>query len=162
MEGKDAKDIMRELDKLRDANGTAQSGTDEYQRREADALVARRSSLLSGARRLRRALAGIGVAAMNSPEASTIEPAPEPEGSDPKEVFAFYGRCAYFSQVFEQGLVNLSVALHARGLTKVTRHDFESAWENAGRKTLGQLLTDIRKKLDVSADMEKGLDRRAP
>ena len=62
-------------------------------------------------------------------------PVPEPEGTDAREVFAFFGLCAYRAQVLEQGVVNLVTVLHARGLTRVTRQAIENAFDTAERKT---------------------------
>jgi hypothetical protein len=82
---------------------------------------------------------------------------PHPEGSDPKEVFAFFGLCSYCLQVLEQGLINLAVALRIRGLTRLTDRDFVVLFEEMGRKTLGQLIGDVRRQIDVSSDLEDTL-----
>jgi hypothetical protein len=80
---------------------------------------------------------------------------PEPEGSDAKEVFAFFGLCSYSAQVLERGLVNLAVGLRAQGLTRLTAEDFDSLFEKTGKKSLGQLITDIRPHLDITPELEK-------
>jgi len=82
---------------------------------------------------------------------------PEPEGSDAKEVFAFFGLCSYSAQVLEQGLVNLAVGLRALGLSQLTEEDFDSLFEKMGRKTLGQLIADVRPYVKVSAELEQAI-----
>jgi hypothetical protein len=84
---------------------------------------------------------------------------PEPEGSDAKEVYAFFGLCAYFAQVLERGLINLAVILNARGITSVTRRAVEDAFDRAEHRTLGQLIADVRRKVDVPPDLESALNR---
>lgn len=84
---------------------------------------------------------------------------PEPETNDEKEVFAFFGLCSYSAQVLEGGLINLAVILHARGLSAVTREAVEQAFDRAERQTLGQLIADVRRKVDVPLDIESALNR---
>lgn len=79
---------------------------------------------------------------------------PEPEGSNVKEVFAFFGLCSYSFQVLEQGLVNLAVGLKALGLTKLTKKDLNSLFERTMRKTLGQLIADVRPHVNISKELE--------
>lgn len=87
----------------------------------------------------------------NSPEV------PEPEDSDPKEVYAFFGLCAFHAQVLEQGLINLVVGLKTRGLTQITEVDIIKAFDRMQRKTLGILLNDIRKRIDVPREIDDAL-----
>lgn len=82
---------------------------------------------------------------------------PEPEGSEAKEVFAFFGLCSYSAQVLERGLVNLAVALRALGLTRLTKEDFDSLFEKMEKKTLGQLIADVRPYVNVSAELEQAI-----
>jgi len=82
---------------------------------------------------------------------------PEPEGSDAKEVFAFFGLCSYSAQVLEQGLVNLAVGLRAQGLTQLAEEGFDSLFEKMGKKTLGQLMADVRPYVKVSAELEQAI-----
>jgi hypothetical protein len=84
-------------------------------------------------------------------------PIPEPEGTDPKEVFAFFGLCAYYGQVLERGLVNLATILHARGLTRVTRQDVLDAFDREERKTMGTLIKDLKSKVTVPSSLEAKL-----
>lgn len=82
---------------------------------------------------------------------------PEAEDSEEKEVFAFFGLCTYCGQVLEQGLVNLAVALHIKGLTQITSTDVDTAFDRMDRKTLGQLINDVRQKVPVSKELEEAL-----
>lgn len=90
------------------------------------------------------------------PEQQPID-VPESEGSDPKEVFAFFGLCTYNIQVFEQGLINLVVGLRAKGLTGLTAQKFDVLFDEMGKKTLGQLIADIRRHIAVSSELENAL-----
>jgi len=83
---------------------------------------------------------------------------PEPESTDEKEVFAFFGLCSYCAQVLEGGLINLAVVLHSRGLTSVTWQEIEAAFERIERKTFGQLMNDVRRRVTVSAAIEAALE----
>jgi hypothetical protein len=83
---------------------------------------------------------------------------PEAEGSEAKEVFAFFGLCSYSAQVLEQGLVNLAVALRVRGLTQLTGVNFDSLFHQMGKKTLGQLITDVRRQIQVSDELERAIE----
>jgi hypothetical protein len=82
---------------------------------------------------------------------------PQPEGADYKEVYAFFGLCAFYAQVLEQGLINLTVALHIRGLTQITPEDVFQSFDRMERKTFGQLISDVRKKIDVPGEIEEAL-----
>ncbi len=79
----------------------------------------------------------------------------EPEGSDAKEVFTFFGLCSYNAQVLEEGLVNLAVGLRALKLTSLTMDDFESLFHKMHKMTFGQLMIDIRRYVNVSAELEE-------
>jgi spore coat protein CotH len=54
----------------------------------------------------------------------------------------------------ERGLVNLAVGLKALGLTKLTKEDLESLFERIMKKTLGQLIADVRPQVNVSDELE--------
>lgn len=82
---------------------------------------------------------------------------PEPEGTDAKEVFAFFGLCSYSAQVLEQGLVNFAVGLRALGLSRLTQEDFDSLFERMSKRTLGQLIADIRPYISVSTKLEHAI-----
>jgi hypothetical protein len=78
---------------------------------------------------------------------------PPAEGSEPKEVFAFFGLCAYQAQVLEHGLLNLLVPLRLRGLTRLSSDDVQKAFVANERKTLGQLINDVACQVPFPADL---------
>lgn len=82
---------------------------------------------------------------------------PQPENFDAKEVYAFFGLGAFYAQVLEQGLINLATILHTRGLTRVTREAIEKAFDRFGFFTLGSLIEDVRKKIEVPLTFESDL-----
>lgn len=78
---------------------------------------------------------------------------PEPEGFDPKEVYAFYGLAAYSGQVLEKGLVNLVAALHTDGVS-ITRSQFDTLFDRFDSSTFGQLVREARAKIQIPAESE--------
>ena len=89
---------------------------------------------------------------------------PEREGSDPKEVFAFFGLAAYHGQVLEQELIIFAVMLHLSGRTRITRDDVERLFQAFEVRTFGQLLREARALAAVPSDLEgkltEALNRR--
>ncbi len=84
-------------------------------------------------------------------------PIPGPEYDDPKEVYAFFGLTFYCAQVLEQGLVNLAVALKAKGVPGVTFGHVGELYERFGTQTFAQLLGATRKVVDFPAEWERDL-----
>lgn len=82
---------------------------------------------------------------------------PPPEDSSVKEVFSFYGLCMYNAQILEQELINLTVALIANNETQLSKNDFDKFFNEAGTKTLGQLIYDLRKKVKFQKKLEDEL-----
>lgn len=83
-----------------------------------------------------------------------VDSVPEREGSDPKEVFAFFGLAAYHGQVLEQELIIFAVMLHLSGRTRVTRTDVEALFETFEARTLGRLLREARSLTTIPPDLE--------
>lgn len=79
---------------------------------------------------------------------------PNDDQPDEKEVYAYFGRCAYFAQVLEQGLVNLVVGLRVAGATNVTVGQARDAYEMADEKTMGALIADARKQAVIPAALD--------
>jgi hypothetical protein len=69
---------------------------------------------------------------------------PEPDGDDPKEVYAFYGLAMYTAQLLEHSLLNLAAGLYLKDKPHVTRQLFDAAFESLDEKTLRQLLKAAR------------------
>lgn len=88
-----------------------------------------------------------------------LRPIPEPKDAGHKEVYAFFGFCSYYAQVLEQGVVNLAVGLHGRGLTDLTGPAVTAAFDQADRRTLGQLLRDVRSRVQIHHETEAGLNQ---
>jgi len=84
---------------------------------------------------------------------------PKRENSEAKEVFAFFGLCMYNLQVFEQGCVNLAVGLQIRGLTKLTEKDFDNLFDKMSKKTLGQLISEVRNHVNISKQLEEEMNQ---
>lgn len=91
-------------------------------------------------------------------------PIPEPNYEDEKELWAFFGLAYYKTNVLEQGVVNLAVAMQARGVKGITVGDVDSLYDAFDRKTFGRIiraartLFDFPEKLEV--DLEKALEYR--
>ncbi len=89
---------------------------------------------------------------------------PEPDYEDPKEVYAFFGLAFYMAQVLEQGVANLAVALHAKGVSPVTAGDIKILYERFDKQTFGQVLRAAQKVVfidgDLVTDLEQALIKR--
>jgi hypothetical protein len=82
---------------------------------------------------------------------------PEPDSAEVKEVFAYFGLCAYYSQVLEQGITNLAVGLRLRGVASLSSRDVDELFGVMGKKTMGQLLSAVREHISVSPDLDSAL-----
>lgn len=82
---------------------------------------------------------------------------PEPQGSDAKEVFAFFGRAAYYAQVLEQELMIFAVMMHLSGQTSITQMAVEALFETFESRTFGQLLREARALTAISSNLEAKL-----
>jgi hypothetical protein len=83
---------------------------------------------------------------------------PEPDYDDPREIYAWYGLAAYSAQLLEQGLTNLFVGLRILGKQVPTWGDVRSLYEDADRKSLGQLLRAVRELVPFDPALEGQLD----
>jgi hypothetical protein len=63
-----------------------------------------------------------------------------------KRVYAKYGLAMYCAQCFETELVNLLVALKLKDRDKITRNDIDSFIEENYKKTLGNLMSSLKKR----------------
>lgn len=82
---------------------------------------------------------------------------PEREGSDPKEVFAFFGLAAYHGQVLEQELIIFAVVLHLSGRTGISRAYVDALFDTFEARTFGQLLREARSLIAIPPDLEDKL-----
>ena len=70
---------------------------------------------------------------------------PDPDYDDPKELYAFYGLSAYSAQLLEQGIINLLVGLKILGIQTPTHGDVTNLFDESNTKTMGNLLTAVRR-----------------
>ncbi|SMN11428.1 hypothetical protein SPBRAN_1700 [uncultured Candidatus Thioglobus sp.] len=84
---------------------------------------------------------------------------PNPENYDTKEVYAFFGLCSYYSQVLERGLTNLIIILYIKNDIRITREKIEETIQKQedSKKTLGKLIKDIKKQVDIDQTTEEKL-----
>jgi hypothetical protein len=83
-----------------------------------------------------------------------LSPVPVAEGTDVKEVYAFYGLAAYAAQVLEKGLVNLAVALSTDGVS-ITRTHFDTLFDRFDPKAFDQLIHVANARVAISADAQQ-------
>ncbi len=84
-------------------------------------------------------LVGWGRSGVNAFDEEPAE-VPMPEGSGIKEVYAFFGLCAYQAQVLERGVINLAVGLHAKRLSSIAPEAVEPMFDRAEQKNAGSTL----------------------
>ncbi|MBN1844834.1 MAG: hypothetical protein JW810_04060 [Sedimentisphaerales bacterium] len=84
---------------------------------------------------------------------------PKPEYDDPKELYAFFGLAFYNAQVLEQGVVNLAVALNAKGKGNVTVGDVLGLYEDYDGKTFGKVLGAAQQFTTFSPSLEVDLKK---
>ena len=84
---------------------------------------------------------------------------PNPDYDDPKEVYAFFGLAFYRAQVLEQGIVNLAVALHAKGVGSLTMGDVLDLYHGIEGKTFGSVLNAARKLTSIPAVIDADLEQ---
>ena len=82
---------------------------------------------------------------------------PEPENDDPKEVFAFFGLAYYQAAVLEQGVLNLAVAMNAKGIPGATIRDLKSLFSTIEDKTFGQIIHAAKTNFQLPEELEKDL-----
>jgi len=77
------------------------------------------------------------------------------ESDQNREVYAWVGLALYYAQVLEEGVLGLIFAVRATDGT--LRRDFETAddfFDAHASKTLGQMLNDMRQRVDLPAGIE--------
>lgn len=79
---------------------------------------------------------------------------PVAEGSDVKEVYAFYGLAAYAAQALEKGLVNLVVALSTDGVS-ITRTHFDALFDRFDPRAFGQLVKVANARVQMGEPAER-------
>lgn len=84
----------------------------------------------------------------------SLEDIPEPDGDEPKEVFAFFGLASYAAQVLEAELVNLIVATHLVEDIPDNADDIEALFSKHFTLTLGRLLRIASTRASLPAESE--------
>lgn len=82
---------------------------------------------------------------------------PEPDGSDAKDVYAFFGLASYHAQVLEQELIHFASMLQLSGRTRVTRDYVDELYRTLESRTFGQLLNEARRLTPIPADLDRVL-----
>jgi hypothetical protein len=81
----------------------------------------------------------------------------DPESYRNREVYAFYGLTMYYIQSLERTLAMLSATVYNPNADHITKSQFDSILEGNFKRTLGQLISNIKKSVDLSDDFEKKL-----
>jgi hypothetical protein len=74
-----------------------------------------------------------------------------------REIFAFFGLTMYHIQCLERTLAMLSATVYNTNADHITREQFDAILESNFKKTLGQLISQIKKSVDLPDDFEKKL-----
>ncbi len=82
---------------------------------------------------------------------------PLPEYNNPKELYAFFGLAFYKAQVLEQGLLNLTVALHLADCPNVDLASINHMFGKWGSETLGRILNVARDLIEFPVELENRL-----
>jgi hypothetical protein len=69
---------------------------------------------------------------------------PEPEDLGPKELFAFFGLAAHWTQCLERAVIGLAVGLHIGDPKRTTRSMVDDLFERFEAQTLGRVLSAAR------------------
>jgi hypothetical protein len=84
---------------------------------------------------------------------------PEPNYDDPNELYTFFGFTFYYAQVIEQSVVNLAVALQAKGVGGLTASDVMDQYKRLEGRTFGNVLNAARKLTSIPASMDADLEQ---
>lgn len=79
------------------------------------------------------------------------------ESAQIREVSARFGLAMYQVQCFERQLAIILATKYGPGPTKITRKEFDAIQERLFRRTLGQLVKEIGKLVDVNEDEKEQL-----
>ena len=82
----------------------------------------------------------------------------DPEEEHHKLVYAKFGLAVYFSQIFEQGLVNLITLLDAANTQGITKDTFDELFSLHSKKTLGILIKKVKVHVKFSSETTQALE----
>lgn len=74
-----------------------------------------------------------------------------------KEMFANFGLAALAAQALEKTVLLLLAGIECLDASKVSKDDLHAILDKHDRKTLGQLMTALRQKVDFPKDLESDL-----
>lgn len=74
-----------------------------------------------------------------------------------REIFAYYGLTMYHIQCLERTLSMLGSTVYNPDADHITRSQYDAILEDNFKKTLGQLISTIKKSIDLPEDFEKKL-----
>ena len=81
----------------------------------------------------------------------------DPESYRMREVYAYYGLTMYHIQCLERTLAILGATVYNSNADHITREQFDVILETNFKKTLGNLISNIKKSVDLPEDFEKKL-----
>src|SRR5665647_507557 len=81
----------------------------------------------------------------------------DPESYRIREVYAYFGLTMYHIQCLERTLSMLGATVYNSNADHITRSQFDSILEVNFKKTLGQLIAQIKKSVDLSDSFENKL-----
>ena len=87
-----------------------------------------------------------------------INPIPEIESSDEKEVFAFFGLASFNAQCAEKSLVNFVMAYKLLDEDALTEDEWLKLYNDLNSKTFGRLLGSVKKHINVSEKLIEALE----
>ena len=76
-------------------------------------------------------------------DVNIIDASDSPDGDLVKEVYAHFGRCMYFAQVFETGLINILTALETAATKIPTSQTFDDLYARHEFLTFGNLMNAL-------------------
>jgi hypothetical protein len=81
----------------------------------------------------------------------------DPESYRIREIYAYYGVTMYQIQCLERTLSLLGATVYNANADSITREQFDAILETNFKKTLGQLIFNIKKSVDLPHDFEEKL-----
>ena len=83
----------------------------------------------------------------------------DPESEQTREVFAHFGLAMYQAQCMERQLAIILASKYGPSPTRISRTEFENILEDLFSKTLGQLVSNIKRLSALSEDEEERLKK---
>ena len=82
---------------------------------------------------------------------------PEPDETDPKEVYAYFGLAMYWAQVYERGVINLAVGLLIKKPSARTQQLVDDLYKRLDENTLGRTFLIVRENASIAPDTEHAM-----